>query len=325
MPFASSWTKLGFVIAVSIPLCGCVTPERQSALERMNRLQAENSAIKAKAESEAAQSRMEMVRQRGDDMKVIETLTKRIDDLSAKIDTLKTQPRAEDTKPPAKVEPPAEDPAMKAEIEKNKAEMKLQREQAEEALAKAQARVEAAEAATKAIENAPKETTTEQTLKGKKLPLSKFIDSSGKLTNISDYIGKKIVVLTIMKGFYSQGICVYCTRQTSDLAKFTPDLRNLDAEVFVCYPGREEHINAFVRSVKDYEKSDDPRFQLPFKVLLDVDQNAVRSMNIAGDLAHPTTFIIDKEGVVQYQYTGRTISDRPTAKDIVEEVKKLSK
>jgi peroxiredoxin len=132
-------------------------------------------------------------------------------------------------------------------------------------------------------------------------------------------------VLTVMKGFYSQGICVYCTRQTSDLAKTTGDIRNLDAEVFVCYPGREEHINAFVRSVRDYEKSDDPRFQLPFKVLLDVDQNAVRALNIAGDLAHPTTFIIDKQGVIQYQYTGRTVSDRPAAKDILEEVKKLSK
>lgn len=323
MPFGSTWIKLGVVSAVFFSLCGCVTPERQSALERMNRLQAENSAIKAKAESEAAQSRMDMLRQRGDDLKVIETLTKRIDELSAKIDTIKSQPHAEETKPaPA----PAEDPAAKAELERTKAEMKLQREQAEEALAKAQARIEAAEAAAKAIENAPKEKdTTGETLKGKKLPLSKFIDSAGKLTNIGDYVGKKIVVLTIMKGFYSQGICVYCTRQTSDLAKFTPEFRNLDAEVFVCYPGREEHINAFVRSVRDYEKSDDERFQLPFKVLLDVDQNAVRSMNIAGDLAHPTTFIIDKEGVVQYQYTGRTVSDRPTAKDILEEVKKLSK
>jgi len=323
MPFESSRTKLGIVIGLSISLCGCATPERQSALERMNRLQAENSAIKAKSESEAAQARMEALRQRGDDLKVIEALTKRIDELSAKIDTMKAQPHAEETKPQP---PPAEDPAAKAELERTKAEMKLQREQAEDALAKAQARIEAAEAAAKAIENAPKEkVTTGESLTGKKLPFSKFIDSTGKLTNISDYIGKKTVVLTVMKGFYSQGICVYCTRQTSDLAKYTTDIRNLDAEVFVCYPGREEHINAFVRSVRDYEKSDDPRFQLPFKVLLDVDQNAVQAMKIAGDLAHPTTFIIDKEGVVRYQYTGRTVSDRPTAKDILEEVKKLSK
>jgi peroxiredoxin/HAMP domain-containing protein len=316
-----------WILGVSIlPLCGCVTPERQSALERMNRLQAENSAIRAQAETEAAKSRVELVRQRSDDLKVIETLTKRIDELSAKIDSLKTS-RVEAPRPePAKPEPPAEDPAVKAELERTKAEMNRQREQAEEALAKAQSRIEAAEAATKAIENAPKEKdTTGESLKGKKLPLSKFIDSAGKMTNISDYIGKKIVVLTVMKGFYSQGICVYCTRQTSDLAKTTGDIRNLDAEVFVCYPGREEHINAFVRSVRDYEKSDDPRFQLPFKVLLDVDQNAVRALNIAGDLAHPTTFIIDKQGVIQYQYTGRTVSDRPAAKDILEEVKKLSK
>lgn len=320
LPRTLLWLPAGL-----LALSGCVTPERQSALERMNRLQAENSAIKAKAETESAQARVDMVRQHDDDTKVIETLTKRIDELSAKIDGLKSQSRTEEPKP-AKPEPPAEDPALKAELERNKLEMNRQREQAAEALAKAQARIEAAEAAAKALENAPKDkVTTGESLKGQKLPLSKFIDSTGKLTNISDYIGKKIVVLSVMKGFYSQGICVYCTRQTSDLAKLTPEIRNFDAEVFVCYPGGEDHINAFVRSVRDYEKSEDSRFQLPFKVLLDVDQNAVHAMNIAGDLAHPTTFVIDKEGIVRFQYTGRTVSDRPAAKDILEEVKKLSK
>src|SRR5262249_27003065 len=159
--------------------------------------------------------------------------------------------------------------------------------------------------------------------KGKKLPLSKFIDSSGKANNLADYAGKKVVVLSIMIGFYSQGVCVYCTRQTADLARVTPELRNLGAEVMVVYPGGGDHIDTCVRAVRDYEKSDDPRFHLPFKVLLDVNQDAVKALNISGDLAHPTTFVLDKEGIVRYQYTGRTISDRPAAKDVVDEVKKL--
>ena len=33
--------------------------------------------------------------------------------------------------------------------------------------------------------------------------------------------------------------------------------------------------------------------------------------------------VIGKDGVVVFQYTGRTISDRPNAKDILDEVKKL--
>ena len=312
------------VFFVLIVLAGCETPERHSALERMDRMQAENSAIKARAESESAQARVEIVRQRSEDLRIVETLTGRIDALSAKIDTLQSQPHAEGPKTePAKPPEPAISAEDKAEIEKTKAEMRKQLQQSEEMLAKAQARIEAAEAAAKAAAAGPKETQAGHDWKGKKLPLSKFIDSSGKPNNLADYIGKKTVVLCIMKGFYSQGVCVYCTRQTADLARAMPDFNKLNAEVLVVYPGGEDHISTFVKTVRDYEKSEDPRFHLPFKVLLDADQDVVKALGISGDLAHPTTFVIGKDGVVQYQYSGRTISDRPAAKDILDEVQKL--
>src|SRR5438445_131940 len=80
-------------------------------------------------------------------------------------------------------------------------------------------RMEAADAAAKAAAAGPKETQAGRDWKGKKLPLTKFLDSSNTLNNLADYVGKKTVVLCVMKGFYSQGVCVYCTRQTADLAR----------------------------------------------------------------------------------------------------------
>jgi peroxiredoxin len=313
-------------------LNGCQTPERKVVLERMNRLQAENSALQARSDADVAQAKMQIVRQRQDDLQMFEQLNKRFDELSKKIDALNAQQRSEAPKlnlekapvaEPQKIEPAKPDSTVQAEIEAVKAQARAEMARIEEELAKAQAQAEAAKLAAAAAEKAPKDARKEGSFRGQKLPLTKFIDSSGKLIDVLQYTKEKTVVLCVMKGFYSQGVCVYCTRQTADLAKNSKAFKDLNTEVLVVYPGREEHINTFVRSVRDYEKSDDPRFQLPFKVLLDINQDAVRTLNIAGDLANPTTFILDKTGCVRYQYTGRTISDRPTAADMLEELKKI--
>ena len=46
-------------------------------------------------------------------------------------------------------------------------------------------------------------------------------------------------------------------------------------------------------------------------------------LRIDGDLAHPTSFVIDKQGIVRYQYVGRSLSDRPGLKDLIKECKKV--
>jgi peroxiredoxin len=322
----------GFILTASsaslLLLCGCQTPERRDVRQRMDRLQAENSALQAKSESEIAQAKLQIVRQRQDDLQMIEALNRRFDELSKKLDTMAAQPRAEAPKPaPAAPQPSPEparpDPAVVEELQRIKEQTRAEMARMEEELAKAQAQAEAAKMAAAAAEKSPQDVKKDLSWKGKKFPLSKFIDSSGKLIDVSEYFKQKPVVLMVMKGFYSQGICVYCTRQTAELARNKKAFTDLNAEVLVVYPGREEHINAFVRSVRDYERSDDPRFQLPFKVLLDVNQDAVRALNIAGDLANPTTFILDRTGTVSYQYTGRTMSDRPSVNEVLQELKKL--
>jgi peroxiredoxin len=326
---AKTWIKTYALAGLCIAaLSGCQTPERRTVMQRMDRLQAEESATRAKAEAEVAQTKMEAVRQRQDDMRILSEMNRRFDELNKKIETLNSQPRSEkppESNPAKPVEAAKPDPAAQAEFEKAKKQAQEELARMEEALAKAQAQAEAAKLAALQSEKTAVDIKKERDagLKGQKLPLTKFIDSSGKLVDLKEYVGKNVVVLSVMKGFYSQGICVFCTRQTADFARNAKAFKDANVEILVVYPGKEEHINAFVRSVRDYEKSEDPRFQLPFKVLLDVNQDAVRAFNIAGDLANPSTFILDKNGTVTYQYIGRTMSDRPTASDLISEVKKI--
>jgi peroxiredoxin len=293
---------------------GCQTPERKTAMDRMNALEAENSSLRAKSAANSAEAQMAAAQQTQQNLAMIEALSKKIDELNARIAQGATATPATN---------PATPSTAQAELEKTKAEMQAKMVKMQEDVAKAQATADAAKAAADAQKGGPKDPHKDGSLKGKKLPLAKFIDSNGKLVNLSDYTGQKPVVLVVMMGFYSQGICIYCTQQTADLARNIEQFKQQGAEVLIVYPGGEDHINAFVKTVKEQEKSTDPRFALPFKVLLDVNQDAVKAMNISGDLAHPTSFVLDKDGVVQYQYTGRTPFDRPKFTVLLEELKKL--
>ncbi|HEY3324282.1 MAG TPA: redoxin domain-containing protein [Planctomycetota bacterium] len=330
---------LGVILAF---LTGCQTPERRTALQRMDRLQAENTALKAKAESESAQARMDAAQRQQDALRMMEALGHRIDDLSRKVDTVQSSDVKPAPKPapepvpapnkPAETAAPAPPPpvagrdarptAANEELERIKTETREELARMQEQLARAQVQ---AETAAKAVETVDKAGDNKgvPSWKGKALPLTKFLDSSGKLVDIASFKGKKIVVLTIMKGFYSGGVCVYCTRQTVGLARAAEQFREAQAEVLVMYPGSEQHIPDFIRSCRDYEKSDDPRFRLPFKLLLDVNQDVVRSLGIVSDLALPATFVLDKDGVVRFEYIGRTLSDRPNAETVLQEVKKI--
>ena len=184
------------------------------------------------------------------------------------------------------------------------------------------AKLAAENAAAASKSNAAAGKTDSQWL-GKALPVTRFLDSSGGLADLTEYQGKKNVVLLVMKGFWSQGICVYCTRQASDLSHRIDEIRKLDADVLMIYPGSEEHINAFVKTVRQYEKSASAEYALPFKVLMDVSADAVRALNVSGDLAQPTTIILDKQGIVRYQMTGKVTSDRPSVDTILTELQKL--
>jgi len=316
-------------LLIVLALCGCQTPERRAVRQRMERLAAENSELKAKTETSLAQSQIDSARQRQEDLKLLDSVNAQLQQMNKQIEDMRKQMQSLPTQrvneaPPKEPTPPVEAPkpdlAKNEEIERQRAEAKAKIEQMQEQLAKAQAQAEAAKLAVLAAEKA-KDPKAEPVLKEKSFPITQFVDSSGKLVDLAKYKGKPLV-LSVMKGFYSQGVCVYCTRQTADLADNIKSFKDLGCEVLVVYPGREEHINTFVRSVREHEKSDDPRFQLPFKVLLDVNLDAVRALNIIGDLAHPTTFVLNSDGVVSYQYIGRSMSDRPSVKEVLEQVRK---
>jgi peroxiredoxin len=146
-----------------------------------------------------------------------------------------------------------------------------------------------------------------------------FLDTAGRRVALSSYLGKKNIVLVFTEGF-SGMLCPFCKTQTSRLIENYEKFRALDAEVLVVYPGTREHVGEFIEAAKKTEKRQID--EVPFPIVLDEDMTAVDFFSIRSNLAHPSTYIIDKKGNVRLAYVGKDMSaDRPSVGAILNEIK----
>jgi peroxiredoxin len=137
----------------------------------------------------------------------------------------------------------------------------------------------------------------------------------GKSVDLKQYRGKKNLVLVIMRG-YPGFVCPNCSAQTSRLVSNYEEFVKRNTEVVVVYPGPTEHLQEYI-SVSRTQAGNLP---VPFPILLDEKFAAVDRLGIRGDLAKPSTYILDKEGEVRFAYVGATTADRPSLKAILQQL-----
>ncbi len=154
------------------------------------------------------------------------------------------------------------------------------------------------------------------------LPTS-FVDYKGEKVDLTLYRegGKspKNLVLVVVRGIPQSpgGVpCQFCVAQANSMAANYADFQKRDAEVLVVFPGPSEKVQDFIdQSAK--------KPQLPFPLLLDKDMQVCEKLGIRGDLAKPSTYVLDKKGNVVYAYVGETLTDRPSLKAIFGQLDKL--
>ncbi|MFO0980399.1 MAG: redoxin family protein [Planctomycetota bacterium] len=157
------------------------------------------------------------------------------------------------------------------------------------------------------------------TLLGRRLALTTFRAADGSTVDLKSYLGKKNVVIAIMRGFGGQ-VCVYCAAQTKALAKSAQQFHDLDTEVVVVYPGPESGVEAFQQAyARTFGEDERP----PYRVLYDTDLAFTKELGIVDNLARPTSLIVDQHGAIGYAYVGKNIADRPSARNLLEAAQKL--
>ncbi len=145
-----------------------------------------------------------------------------------------------------------------------------------------------------------------------------FVDTEGEAVRLADYVGDKNVLLVFTRGFSGQ-LCPYCTTQTSRLIANYEEFTKRNTEVLLVYPGQKGQIESF----RQASLAGSAKSSFPFPVLLDEDLAAVKRLDIAAQVAFPSSFIIDKQGRVALSYVGRDPSDRPSIKALLAQLDSL--
>lgn len=150
-----------------------------------------------------------------------------------------------------------------------------------------------------------------------------FTNKDGSRIKLSDFLGKKNVILVFTEGFNGM-LCPFCKTQTSRLVSNYDKFKARNCEIIVVYPGPKDHLDEFVKAALKTEKKQVD--QVPFPIVLDEDFAATDYFDIHSMHAHPSTYLIDKNGGVQFAYVGNDMTaDRPSIKAMLNRLDQLPK
>lgn len=174
----------------------------------------------------------------------------------------------------------------------------------------------------KASPNAPRPTGTGELKEwyGKPMPFQTMKGVDGKEVDLTTFRGKKKVMIVVLRGFLGE-VCCYCVAQTKALAQSREQLEKLGVEVLVIYPGARENEQSFAQAYKMTFQEGEP----PYRVFYDPDLALVTQLGIEGDLASPSTLILDEAGNIQFFYKGEHRADRPAAKKLIQIIEGMRK
>ncbi len=146
-----------------------------------------------------------------------------------------------------------------------------------------------------------------------------FTDTDGKQVAVKNYLGNQNLVIVFTRGF-SGSLCPFCKTQTSRLVANYEKFSDAETEVLVVYPGTKDHLEEFITAAKTSDKGQVDA--VPFPIVLDEEFEAVNFFDIKSNLAHPSTFVINKKGQVKLAYVGQDSSaDRPSVAAILGKLK----
>ena len=127
--------------------------------------------------------------------------------------------------------------------------------------------------------------------KGDKAPHFSALDQDGKLHQLKDYVGKKLVVF-----FYPKASTPGCTAEACDLRD---NFERFQANNY-------ELLGVSADSAKAQSKFKE-KYEFPFPLLADEDKSVIQAFGVWGpkkfmgkeyDGIHRTTFIIDENGII---------------------------
>ena len=154
---------------------------------------------------------------------------------------------------------------------------------------------------------------------GAKAPDFMLSTPTGKTVTLSAEQRGHDLVLVILRGFPGYQ-CPYCVKQVHDFVSHASDFSAKNTRVVLVYPGPpadlDQHAKEFLEKQAD----------LPSNVVLVTDPD-YKVTNLYGlrwdaphETAYPSTFVLDKQGMVVFEKISHSHGDRTTAQDILDQL-----
>ncbi len=147
---------------------------------------------------------------------------------------------------------------------------------------------------------------------GQKAPDFSVTDATGQPVALSDFRGKKNVVMI----FYQGSFCPVCGRQLENLQSRLKDFRDQDTEILAI--SSDDHPNA-LKTLGEHG--------LSFKVLPDNDLEIIKKYGVLNvsknNIAWPAVFVVDKQGIVKLSHADRNYT-RLYSDEILDTLSKIT-
>ena len=151
---------------------------------------------------------------------------------------------------------------------------------------------------------------------GAKAPDFTLSTPVGKPVSLMSEMGKGSVVLVVLRGFPGYQ-CPYCEKQVHDFVDHASAFATKNARVLLVYPGPPADLNGHA---KDFLTK---QTELPANITLVVDPDYkmtdLYELRWHGEheTAYPSTFVLDRNGTVQFEKISHSHGDRTTAEEVL--------
>jgi len=164
---------------------------------------------------------------------------------------------------------------------------------------------------------------------GAKAPDFTLSTPTGRAVALSTEQSGHDLVLVILRGFPGYQ-CPYCVKQVHDFVEHASDFKAKNTRVLLVYPGPPAIRGILSLSTKDLDQHAkeflEKQADLPSNVVLvtDPDYEVTNLYGLRWDAPHetayPSTFVLDKQGMVVFEKISHSHGDRTTAQDILDQL-----
>ena len=156
---------------------------------------------------------------------------------------------------------------------------------------------------------------------GDKAPDFTLTQIDGQKLTLSTELKAGPVVLIVGRGWVGYQ-CPFCNRQFGDFLRAASDILAAGARVVWVYPGPADEVQK-----RAGEFAAGKPFPANFRFVLDPNYAFTLAYDLRWDApqetAYPSTFVIDRMGIIRYVLVSKSHGGRSTAADVIAELRKI--